>query len=76
MVMQTAPTKQIETSVPSAKDLASAVLARLPDSATLIDIQYEMYVLAAIDEGQKDIDSGRVVSHEEVVRQFSEWRTR
>jgi predicted transcriptional regulator len=74
--MQISVKEQVEPIKVSAKELAASVLARLPDSATLQDIQYEMYVLAAIDEGQKDIDAGRVVSHEEIVRQFGEWRTR
>jgi predicted transcriptional regulator len=74
--MQISVKEQVEPTKVSAKELAASVLARLPDSVTLQDIQYEMYVLAAIDEGQKDIDAGRVVGHEEIVRLFGEWQTR
>jgi predicted transcriptional regulator len=72
--MQTALKAKPEHVYKSAKEQAAALLAKMPETATLNDIQYEMYVLAAIEEGAKDIAEGRVVSHEEVVRQFEEWR--
>lgn len=74
--MQTALKSKAEHEYKSAKEQAAALLARMPETATLNDIQYEMYVLAAIEEGAKDIEEGRVVSHEEVVRQFGEWRSK
>ena len=38
---------------------AEEVLRRLPDDATLEDIQYHLYVLEKIRKGQDDIAEGR-----------------
>ena len=44
------------------------------DDATFEDIQYHIYVLEKIRRGIEDIDAGRVVPHDEVVREFERWR--
>ena len=38
----------------------------LPDTASLEDIQYHIYVRQKIAQGLEDVDAGRVVKHEEV----------
>jgi predicted transcriptional regulator len=73
MNMQTVLKTKAEPVYKSAKEQASGLLARLPADATFKEIQYELYVLAAIDEGMRDIDAGRVVSHEEVGKFMAEW---
>ena len=45
----------------------------MPDKISLKEIRYELYVLAAVDEGLKDIDEGRVLSHEEAGKRLSKW---
>jgi predicted transcriptional regulator len=42
----------------------------LPDDCTWDDVMYRLYVRQKIEAGLKDADQGRVVSHEEV---FKEW---
>ncbi len=56
------------------KEEAEALLQRLPDDCTFEDIQYHLYVLEKIRRGLEDIEAGRVVSHDEVVREFQQWR--
>ena len=56
-----------------AKTVAKKALELLPDDASWESILDRMQYLAAIDEGLKDIEAGRVVSHEEVKRQLREW---
>ena len=56
-----------------AKQEVQKILRRLPDDATLEDIQYHIYVRQKIDRGLLDIDEGRVLSHEEVERRMARW---
>jgi len=49
------------------------LLDRLPDEASLEDIQYEVYVLDDIRRGTEEIDRGEAVEHEEVKRRLSKW---
>ena len=57
----------------SVKVQTAALLARLPDNVTFKEIQYELYVLAALDEGMKAVDAGDVVSHEEAGKLLAKW---
>lgn len=57
----------------TAKEEVRRILESLPDDATLEDIQYRIYVRQAIAAGVRDVDEGRVVSHEEVERRMSRW---
>ena len=56
------------------KQEVEALLQRLPDDCTYEDIQYHLYVLEKIRRGMEDIEAGRVVPHEDVVREFEQWR--
>ena len=40
----------------------------MPDSCTLDDVLYHVYVLQAIERGLADADAGRTVSHDEVAQ--------
>lgn len=57
----------------TAKREAQRVLDNLPEDATLEQIQYHLYVLQKIEEGQRAIDEGRVIPHEDVVRRMAKW---
>ena len=58
----------------SAKHEVELLLTKLPDDCSLEDIQYHLYVLEKTRRGLEDIEAGRVVSHDEVVREFEQWR--
>ena len=49
------------------------ILEKLPEDASLEDIQYHIYVRLKIEQGLADVAAGRVVSHEEVQRRLSKW---
>jgi len=51
-------------------------LSRLPDSASLSEIQEEIKLLEALKEAEEDILAGRVRSHSEVKEEFQKWTTR
>ncbi len=55
------------------KEEVKKLLDQLPDDVTLEDIQYHLYVRAAIEQGLEDIRKGRVISHKEAVRRMAKW---
>jgi predicted transcriptional regulator len=54
----------------SVKEMAREVIEHLSDTATFDDLMYEFYVRQKIEAGLKDAAEGRVLSHEEVVREL------
>ena len=57
----------------SAKDEVRRILDKVPDDATLEDIQYHIYVREKIERGLKDVAEGRVISQEEAERRMRKW---
>jgi predicted transcriptional regulator len=57
----------------TAKEDVRRILDQLPDSATLEDIQYHLYVRQKIERAIEEADNGHVVSHEEVEEQMKQW---
>jgi predicted transcriptional regulator len=57
----------------TAKDEVRKLLDRLPEEASLEDIQYQVYVLDEISRGVAEIDRGDVVGHEDVKRRLAKW---
>ena len=57
----------------SAKQQVQEILEKLPEDASLEDIQYHIYVRQKIEQGLADVAAGRVVSHEEVQRRLAKW---
>jgi hypothetical protein len=55
------------------KEMAQKVIADLPDDTTLEDIQYHLYVLECIQNGEEDINNNRVMSDREVVEKLEKW---
>jgi predicted transcriptional regulator len=60
----------------TAKDQVQQILKQLPETASLEDIQYHIYVRQKIDQGVEDVESGRAISHEEVQRRLAKWLTK
>jgi predicted transcriptional regulator len=54
-------------------ELFRKLLDRLPDDATLEDVPYEIYVLQKIRAGEGDIEAGRIIPHDEVMRDLTQW---
>ncbi len=57
----------------TAKEEVRKILDKIPDDASLEDIQYHIYVCQKIERGLKDIKEGRLLSQEEVERRMSKW---
>jgi len=60
----------------SAKEQVQQILEKLPENASLEDIQYHIYVRQKIEQGLEDVDAGRVLAHEEVQRRLTKWLTK
>jgi predicted transcriptional regulator len=57
----------------TAKDEVRRILEKVPDDATLEDIQYHIYVREKIERGMKDVQEGRVLSQDEVENRMRKW---
>ena len=55
------------------KDEVRELLDRLPEEASLEDIQYHIYVRQKIQSGLDDVEAGRVLSEEEVEKRLAKW---
>ena len=56
----------------TAKQVARGLLEALPDDCSLEDISYHLYARAKVEQGLRDLDEGRVVPHEQVMREAAE----
>lgn len=48
------------------KEKACEVISRMPEESTFEDIQYHLYVLQCIERGEKEIEDGKTLTHDEV----------
>lgn len=55
------------------KQLVMKTIKEMPADATMDDILERIEILAAIQQGEEDIDAGRFVTHEELKRQVAQW---
>ena len=60
----------------SIKEQAIAIIRRLPEDANLRDIEEELALLAALQEAEADIQSGRLVSNDEMKARLQGWSNR
>ena len=61
-------------SVPvTAKQEVTQLLTRLPDDATLEDIQYHLYLLEKIRRGRADMAAGRSFTSEQARERLARW---
>jgi len=57
----------------SVKDESIKLIQELPDECTLSDIMAELYFKQKVEQGLKDIEEGRVVSHRDVRKRMAKW---
>ena len=55
------------------KQEAMKVLARLPETSTLDDIMYELYVVDKIKKGKEAAERGESISIEDLKREMQSW---
>ena len=57
----------------TAKEEVRNLLEKLPDDASLDDIQYHIYVFQKIQKGLDAAERGEVISQEEAERRMAPW---
>ena len=57
----------------SPRKAVTSMLSAMRDSATYKDILYHVYVMHRIDQGEKDIQQGRVYSHAQMKKMLAKW---
>ena len=55
------------------KEKACEVISRMPEESTLEDIQYHLYVLQCIEQGEREVKDGKILTHDEVERRLAQW---
>jgi len=60
----------------TAKEEVESLLHKLPDSCSIEDIQYHLYVIEKVRHGLDAADQQGVLSQEEAEERLSEWLTK
>ncbi len=60
----------------SVKQKVIEMIQSLPEEATVDDIMEELYFKLQVDQGLKELDEGKSISHEEVEKRMSKWLTK
>jgi predicted transcriptional regulator len=55
------------------KEEVRRLLDAIPEDASYEDIQYQIYVRQAIDNGLAAVERGEIISQEEVERRMAKW---
>ena len=55
------------------KEMAQKAISNLPEEATFDDIQYQLYVLECIEQGEKDVAQGKILTESEVQQGLEKW---
>jgi len=59
--------------VKSAKKIVKDILKELPETSSLEDIEYHIYVRKKIERGLEDIRKGRTYAQSDVERWMQKW---
>jgi len=57
----------------TAKYNSIKAIQTLPNDSSYDDIMEKLYFMQKVESGLRDIEEGRVVSHEEVKERLSQW---
>ena len=55
------------------KQEALKAISALPDTATIEDMMYRLYVIEKVNKGLDDKKNGRVTSHENLIKEIEKW---
>ena len=56
-----------------AKQEVFELIKDLPEEVAIDEIMYRLYLRQKLESVEKDVRDGRLVSHEEVVKETSKW---
>ena len=55
------------------KQEAMNAISSLPDTATIEDIMYRLYVIEKVNKGLNDVRNGCVTSHDDLIKEIQKW---
>jgi hypothetical protein len=55
------------------KEDVIAMIQKMPDNVSIIDIMTELYFRQKVDEGLAQLDEGKGISHDEVKERIKKW---
>lgn len=55
------------------KEQILKLIESLPETVSIEDVMYELYVKDKVDRGLADAEAGRTHSHEEIQRDVAKW---
>jgi len=56
-----------------AKQQILELIKDLPEEVDIDEVMYRLYLRQKLEAAEKDVREGRLVSHEEVVKETSKW---
>ncbi len=56
-----------------AKQQVLELIKDLPDEVDIDELIYRLYLMQKLEAAEEDVRQGRLVSHEEVVKETSKW---
>ena len=56
-----------------AKQEALEAIGKLPDDVGMDEIMYRLYVLDKVRRGREDVEAGRTIAHEDLLRELEQW---
>ena len=56
-----------------AKQEALEAIGKLPDDVDMDEIMYRLYVLDKVHKGREDVEAGRPIAHDELLRELERW---
>jgi DNA-binding MltR family transcriptional regulator len=63
----------MEVTMQTLKDEAIEAIQKLPESATMDDIMYRLYVIDKVKRSQKAVKNGKTITVEELKREIQSW---
>ncbi len=55
------------------KQEALKAISSLPETATIEDMMYSLYVIEKVNKGLDDVNNGRVTSHDNLIKEMQKW---
>lgn len=65
--------EEVITMQTTVKQEALKAISSLPDTATIEDMMYRLYVIEKVNKGLDDKKNGRVTSHENLIKEIQKW---
>jgi predicted transcriptional regulator len=58
-----------------AKNQLLEMISDLPDEVDIDEVMYRLYLREKLEAAEKDVHEGRLIAHDEVLRETSGWPT-